>query len=83
MNYFGRLITIVYCWCIFSDTVINLFSKTHLVTTIEEAIAIGRRILTLKYPGIQLEILIFLYQGSHIILLKLWLFFFKEKIIQI
>jgi hypothetical protein len=52
MNNFGRLIATVCCSCIFSDTAINLFSKRHPVTTSEEAILIGRRILTLKYPGI-------------------------------
>ena len=78
MNYFGRLIATVYCWCIFSDNVINLFSKRHLVTTIEEAIAIGRRILTLKYPGITIGNPHILISRKYIIFLKLWLFFFKE-----
>lgn len=52
MNYFVRLIATACCSCIFSDTAINLCSRPRPVPTREEAIAVGRRILTLKYPGI-------------------------------
>ena len=52
MNNFGRLIATAFCSTIFSDTAINLFSSPRPVLTSEEAIEVGRQILTLKYPGI-------------------------------
>ena len=52
MNNFGRLIATVCCSCIFSDTAINIFTCSTPVTTKEEAIEKGRKILNLKYPGI-------------------------------
>ena len=49
---FVRLVATACCSCIFSDTAINFCSRPRPVSTREEAIAVGRRILTLKYPGI-------------------------------